>query len=201
MSQDRSGRDIVGRGVPGWRPAAALGLALALGACAASDPMEPMPDSLTIQRIKGQVAEIPPLTPVPGNVWPEQELERNAATMGDRDLLERAPTDNPPAPRRPIPRGSTTPPALLEQQGGIQPVPPLPNTAPSAPLRRAEEWERRTDGQVIHTPEGPAVTSGGGPGYRTYNMPGGGSGIAIPNGATTTLLGQDGTVRQVPTPR
>ncbi|MFB9969092.1 hypothetical protein ACFFMP_03075 [Pseudoroseomonas cervicalis] len=45
------------------------------------------------------------------------------------------------------------------------------------------------------------MTTGGGPGYSTYTTPGGGSGIAIPQGGTTTLLGQDGTVRQVPTPR
>jgi len=206
MSQDQSGGDIPGAGAFRWPRATVLGLTLALGACASAMPPEPMPESLTMLRITGRPVDVPPLMPVPGNVWPERELLREALTMGDRDLLESAPVDNPPPPRRPIPRGSSTPPGLLDQQGRssvpeVRPVPEEPRTPPYPPARPTPEWERRSDGQVIPTPQGPAVTTGGGPGYRTYNIPGVGSGVAIPNGATTTLLGQDGSVQQVPTPR
>ncbi|MDJ0388260.1 hypothetical protein QMO56_09055 [Roseomonas sp. E05] len=187
---------------------AALALLLGLGACAASftgERTEPIPASLTVQRVLGEPPGVQPLQPVPGNVWPEEDLERRTPTMSDPDLLQRAPMDAPP-PHRPIPSGSSTPPALLQQQGyRDNPYTPsaqqAPGAAPSAPIQRAEEREQRRDGQVIPTPEGPVVTSGGGRNYRTYNRPGGGSGIAIPNGASTTLLDADGTVRQVPTPR
>ncbi|HWX51275.1 MAG TPA: hypothetical protein VNZ61_24775 [Roseomonas sp.] len=185
--------------------ASALALLLGLGACASSITGErtaPIADSLTVQRVLGTAPEVPPLQPVPGDVWPSPEADENRPTLGNRDLLERAP-ENPPPPHRPIPRGpasgSSTAPDLLQPgtvvgntTGNVM-VPP-----PPAPDYRAPQ---RSDGRVIPTPNGPVVTSGGGRGYSTYNRPGGGSGIAIPQGAGTVLLDSDGTVQQVPTPR
>ncbi|WP_159999268.1 hypothetical protein [Roseomonas sp. 18066] len=176
--------------------ASALLLLLGLGACTAASftgPREPVPtDSLTAQRILGTPAEVPPLLPAPGNVWPTEEQPR--ATLGSPEIVPRAGDPVPPLARR----GSSTPPDLLAPGTDVSPaVRPYP-TAPMAPVAPLAP---RREGQVIPTPQGPAVTTGGGAGYSTYNTPGGASGIAVPQGATTTLLGQDGTVRQVPTPR
>lgn len=202
MSQvTRGGQARMGQG---------LGLALLLGlsGCAQSLTGEQVvvpSDSLTAQRILGADVAVPPLLPVPGNVWPEGEPER--ATLGSVDTPLRPdelqqPTAVPRANAPRAGRGSSTPPDLLDPgtpvgslpQGNFAP-PPIPGGGASALP------PRREDGQVIFTPNGPAVTTGGGPGYSTYNTPGGGAGIAIPQGGTTTLLGPDGTVQQVPTPR
>lgn len=170
---------------------------LALGACA-SNAIQVPGDSLTVQRITGQAVEVPPLMPAPGNVWPAPEPER--ATLAAPDVLGR-----PMEPLEPLPpastrgrRGSSTPPDLLAP--GVDPAAPPPiNPGPAGDVTPPQ---RRSDGRVIPVPGGPpAVITGGGPGYSTYTQPGGGSGIATPNGATTTLLGQDGSVRQVPNPR
>jgi hypothetical protein len=170
---------------------------LGLGACASNAITVPT-DSLTVQRVMGQPAEAPPLLPTPGNVWPAAEAER--ATMANTDLLTRPMDPNAPPPPRAGRRGSSTPPDLL--QPGTDPAPVSPGfSATPPPAENAPPPRRRAEGQVIPTPNGPAVTTGGGAGYRTYNAPGGGSGIATPENGSTTLLGTDGTVRQVPTPR
>lgn len=207
MSEVSSGRRI-GEGL---RPrdagrATILALLFGLGACASAitgERTEAIPASLTVQRVLGEPPGVEPLRPTEGNVWPEQDLERRAPTMNDRDLLQRAPFDAPPPPHRPTPYGSSTSPSLLEQPADprLPAARQLPSSEPTAPIERANGRERRSDDQVIPTPEGPVVTSGGGLNYRTYNRPGGGSGIAIPNGAGTVLMDADGTVRQVPTPR
>jgi hypothetical protein len=176
--------------------APALLLLLGLGACSAASftgPREPVPtDSLTVQRIMGAPAEAPPLLPATGNVWPTEEQPR--ATLGSPDIVPRPGDPAPPARAR----GSSTPPDLLLPGTDAAPSRAYPALPPASPVAPPPP---RRDGQVIPTPQGPAVTTGGGAGYSTYNTPGGASGIAIPQGATTTLLGQDGTVRQVPTPR
>ncbi|WP_419898170.1 hypothetical protein [Roseomonas sp. USHLN139] len=176
----------------------ALLLLLGLGACTSASftgPREAVPtDSMTVQRIMGAPAEVPPLLPAPGNVWPTEEQPR--ATLGSPEIVPR-PGDPTPMPA--TRRGSSTSPDLLAPGTEFPPVArPYPVMPPAAPVAPPPP---RRDGQVIPTPQGPAVTSGGGLGYSTYNTPGGASGIAVPQGATTTLLGQDGTVRQVPTPR
>jgi hypothetical protein len=173
---------------------AAVGTLAALAACAVR-PVEAPVDSLTVSRVMGHDIEVPPLLPQSGSVWPEQEGPRG--TIGNPDAATRpgelAP--NQPTPR--MRRGSSTPPDLF---------PPVTDTAPDlrppdAPPAPVYAPPARADGRVIPTPQGPAVTTGGGPGYSTYTMPGGASGIAIPQGGTTTLMDGNGTVRQVPTPR
>ena len=56
----------------------------------------------------------------------------------------------------------------------------------------------------MQTPGGPAVTTGpvGGTGAQTTILPGGDQGILIPNGnGTSTLIGPNGSVTTVPTPK
>lgn len=185
----------------------AVGALAALAAC--STQVEAPVESLTVARVMGQDVEVPPLLPIAGSVWPAEETPRG--TIGNPDAGIRPGQQQPPGLGNRTPpgyvappvvpgvrRGSTTPPDLLAQpepQPDMrQPdMPPIP-TQPARPPVRA-------DGRVIPTPQGPAVTTGGGAGYSTYTNPGGGSGIAIPQGGTTTMMDADGRVRLVPTPR
>lgn len=79
-------------------------------------------------------------------------------------------------------------PAIPRSELPVSPPPPLPP---------------RLEGAQVPRPGGPpAVLGPGTDRYRTFTVPGqDGQGVAIPQGATTTLIGPDGTVRQVPTPR
>lgn len=182
----------------------AIGALAALAAC--STQVEAPVDSLTVARVMGQPEDVPPLLPIAGSVWPNEEAPRG--TIGNPDAGMRPGQQPVTSLNRTSPgyvappivpgRGSGTPPDLLTQPQPTpalrQPdMPPYP-TEPARPRRRA-------DGRVIPTPQGPVVTTGGGAGYSTYTNPGGGSGIAIPQGGTTTLMDADGTVRLVPTPR
>lgn len=171
----------------------AVGALAALAACAGR-PLEAPVDSLTVARVMGQPVEVDPLLPVAGSVWPSAAEEGRRGTIGNPDAVIRPDqtTDRPP----PLRRGSSTPPALppvTDAYPGLrQPTPPpAPVYAPPA----------RADGRVIPTPQGPAITTGGGPGYATYTTPDGATGVAVPQGSTTTLMDADGRVRQVPTPR
>jgi hypothetical protein len=167
----------------------------ALAACGGSPALVPV-ESLTISRVMGQDVEVPPLLPQSGSLWPTEDTPRGTIGNPDAGLRQNQPMtneqmDTPPRVRR----GSSTPPYLppiTDAAPGLRPIAPSPAPVYPAPSR--------ADGRVIPTPQGSAVTTGGGPGYSTYTTPEGASGIAIPQGGTTTLL-QDGTVRQVPTPR
>jgi hypothetical protein len=180
----------------------AVGALAALAAC--STQAEAPVESLTVARVMGQDVEVPPLLPIAGSVWPSQESPRGTIGNPDAGLRPGQPMMQVPrsqglvAPPIVPGRGSGTPPDLLTQP---EPTPflrqPDPPPAPREPLRP----RTRADGRVIPTPQGPAVTTGGTEGYSTYTNPGGGSGIAIPQGGTTTLLDADGRVRLVPTPR
>ena len=176
--------------------AMALG-GLALLAACGSTPIQPPVDSLTVARVMGRDVEVPPLLPESGNsVWPSEDAPRG--TIGNPDARVR-PGEEQNLPRQ-TRRGSSTPPGINDAYAGpppglrpdLRPLNPAP--APLAPP------PPRADGRVIPTPNGPVVTSTGGPGYATYTSPEGATGIAIPQGGTTTLL-ENGRVRQVPTPR
>jgi hypothetical protein len=154
-------------------------------------------DSLTAMRVMGQDPGFDPLNYEPGTVWPAPSAETPRITLGNPDDVLRTP---PPAPPRepPVRRGSSSPPPPPSVSG----VPPVR----FVPLREvpAEPPPPRADGRVIPIPGGPpAVTTGGTPGgVQTFTVPGqGGAGVAVPQGATTTLIGPDGRVRVVPTPR
>ena len=76
---------------------------------------------------------------------------------------------------------------------------PLP---PQAASPNAPPPARNPAGQVVQTPGGPGVTTGGTSGYRTMTTPGGGSAIVVPNGnGTSTVIYSDGRIETIPTPR
>ncbi|MFT8244591.1 hypothetical protein [Roseomonas sp. BN140053] len=187
------------------------------------------PDSLTVQRITGQNLNAEPLLPEDGNVWPTEEPARTTLANPDQPqrqpplqapALERAarergsppqprilsdgpgpavPPEAAPNPRAPVPgtarRGSGTPPP-----GPLDPL--APPRVPAARGEPATPPAPRADGRVIPIPGGgPAVTSGGTGSYQTFTTPGGGSGLAVPQGPTTTLIGPEGQVQVVPSPR
>ena len=206
-----------------------LALLVALGGCGSTTGqfadglfaapwggMRPNPpgDSLTVARVRGVDAQpAPPLMPEAGNVWPAEEAPRatlanpDAALRGipsyrpsdGRQLDSMAPPPPEPAPRRNAAtrRGSSSPPpsALTEPELPrlASPQPGLPSLPPPpAP---------RTDGQVVLTPNGPVVTSGGTDRVQSYIAPGGGTGLITRDGPTAIITGPDGRVQAVPNPR
>jgi hypothetical protein len=171
----------------------AVGALAALAACAGR-PLEAPVESLTVARVMGHPVEVEPLLPVAGSVWPAASDESRRGTIGNPDAVIRPDqqTERPLPPRR----GSSSPPALppvTDAYPGLR-LPPMPAAPVYAPPARA-------DGRVIPTPQGPAVTTGGGPGYSTYTTPEGATGVAVPQGSSTTMMDADGRVRVVPTPR
>jgi hypothetical protein len=199
---------------------ASLALALILSGCGYKtwwnppftggyNPNLPVSDSENMHRVQGQEPPVPTLTTEPGDIWPGplkppptlQDLEATggltpqpeAPVPGSplsRSIGEPYPSPNPSA-------GSSTPPG--NAQPGLstpQPAPPLSSYAspPAAPPGR------NPSGQVLQTPRGPAVTTGGGPGYQTTISPGGGQSIVVPNGnGTSTVIHSDGRIETIPT--
>jgi hypothetical protein len=174
----------------------------------------------TVERV---VTGAPPgaatLQSEPGDVWPGPPPPR--ATLANPDAALRGiPEYDTPSRRNPVSelpgapppsagpaargvpsarRGSSTPPSLLDQPAPEaalpprQPLFPPPAPPPAAPPPRA-------DGQVIQTPSGPVVTTGGTDRVQSYVVPGGGAGTAVRQGNTTILIGPDGRVQSVPAP-
>jgi hypothetical protein len=69
---------------------------------------------------------------------------------------------------------------------------------PAAPPTIARE----PGGRIVNTPIGTGVTTGGGAGYQTMTLPGGGTAIVVPNGnGTSTVIKPDGTIQTIPTPK
>ena len=156
-------------------------------------PNRPPGDAPNMLRAEGQDVEQEPLTPEPGNVWPGpigpvptlQDLERE-------QNLQESPAQPPPHPAT---RGSSTPPGPASG-----PLPPGPAPRPVSPPTLPPATSPTT--QVLPTPNGPAVSTQTGNGVQTFSDPRGGTGIVVPNGnGTSTLIGPDGTVTTVPTPR
>lgn len=175
--------------------------------------------SLTVARLSGAPVEITPLTTEPGDVWPVPEAPR--ATLANPDAAMRGipsyrpgefdrpsgpagrsdwqPTDPPnPAPLPPgLRSGASSPPPQSPRQADLpQPrfaaPPALDNSPPS----------RRADGRVIMTPSGAAaVTTGGTDRVQSYILPGGGTGTAVTDGNTTTLIEPGGRIQAVPAQR
>lgn len=177
----------------------------------------------TIQRVRGVETPREPLQLEPGNVWPAEEAPR--ATLANPDAALRgvppyrpgeardparlrdddgrmrdpepradaAPADLRPPPRR---RGASSPPPpppLQPEPSRVEvlPVPPGGNASPS----------RRSDGQVVLTPGGPVVTSGGTDRVQGFTTPGGGGGVIHRDGGVTTVSPSGGIPQTFPTPR
>lgn len=149
-----------------------------------SAPNRPPGNAPNMLRVQGQDVEQEPLRPEPGNVWPGpiapeptlQDLERQQG-------LTEPPDHNS--------RGSSTPPgqATLPRPGPA----PRPVSRPELPPARPPSTQALPGG---------AVSNQTGNGVQTYTDPKGGMGIVVPNGnGTSTLIGPDGAVTTVPTPR
>jgi hypothetical protein len=170
------------------------------------NPNRPVGDSENLRRVTGRGVNIDPLLPEPGNVWPGPtpqdptlaDIERSQ-NSGQPLGAATAPatTDQPVVPHpqpRPYPPGSSTPPTAMAPVPPVAPLPrvpaPAPTQAPPPPL-------------TVQTPQGPARLNPGSGGVQTYTpATGGGMGIVVPNGnGTSTLIGPDGSVQTVPSPR
>ncbi len=140
----------------------------------------------------------------------EQRGPAPQARVGAEDLRGGPPPEAAPNPRAPVP-GTAAPgvpaPGARRRGSAGPPLPPLeagqPPLVPAYPGEPAIPPAPRLDGRVIPVPGGPpAVTSGGTGAYQTYTQPGVGSGIAVPNGTSSTILtGPGGVTTVVPTPR
>jgi hypothetical protein len=176
-----------------------------------SNPHFPAGDSENLRRVTGERVDVPPLTPEPGDIWPGplppsptlQDLEKQGVQPGVEQPVPGSPQFQPPptSQQGPTPppapaRGSSTPPG--SNQPGLPPPPapaarPPTNLAPPAPS---------PGGQIVQTPQGPGVVTGGSSGYKTITTPGGGTAIVVPNGnGTSTIIHSDGRIETVPTNR
>ena len=151
-------------------------------------------ESLTVQRIRGR-AEVPEtLRPEPGDVWPGEEAPRATLANPEEALRGIRPVDEP---RRP--RGSG---GFENAPGAAPPVVSPIFEAPTPPPRANRTDGATAPGQVFPATQGSSPTVGtGGSGRVQSTVSPDGSGIAIRDGATTTLIGPGGNVQQVPTPR
>lgn len=181
--------DFASRNWPGWggpRPGAPL-------------------DSLTAQRVRagGMTAEpTAQLRPEPGDMWPVAEAPRATLANPDEALRgvgnQRMGFADPATEARRPARGSSSPPPdplLLSPPDAprniVPPVVPMPEPPPR-PLR--------ADGVAIPTPSGPeTVTTRSGNVSTTLSPQG--PGVAIRDGATTTIIRPNRLPEQVPTPR
>jgi hypothetical protein len=204
---------------------ATLGLVLTLAGCGYQtwwnppfttgfQPYAPTGDAENLLRAKGDVVNVQPLTPQPGDVWPGpvppeptlQELEQQGNMQPASEQAEPGsplnrgavtPGQTPPSLPPEVSHGSSTPP------GSNQPsLTPLPRQRPVRPSPAPSIPPVPAPGQVVPTPSGPGVTTGGTQGYQTMTMPGGGTAIVVPNGnGTSTVIKSDGTIQTIPTPR
>jgi hypothetical protein len=188
---------------------APLGLLVLLGGCGSgfdtflsdtmpfsSAPNPPIGDSENLRRVRTEPATVPPLQPEAGNVWPGPPPPE--PTLAD---IQRQTNPLPPPNLTPVlPPGSSTPP---------QPVPnTVPGAVPNAQRGSAPALDSGAGAAAgtgfVQTPRGPAAITGGTPHYQTTAPPPGGTagGILVPNGnGTSTLIGPDGSVSTVPTPK
>lgn len=152
-------------------------------------PNRPTIDSPNARRVTGTGEEVEPLQTEPGNVWPGPLPPPRTMSDMQREM------GNPLPPiDAPMPRGSGFPPPAASPAALSAPratAPTLPPAAQPSPASR-----------VLQTPQGPATTVMGGNGVETFTLPGGRTGIVMPNAnGTLTLIGPDGTTQTIPAPR
>ena len=202
------------------RRIALISLALTLSGCGyktwwnspssgGSNPNMPFGDSENMLRVRGEEPAVEILTTEPGDIWPgplppaptlKDLVENGGVTSQPEQAVPGSPLNRGSAapPQSPNPAvGSSTPPG--NAQPGLATLPPAPPLSsyvapPVAPSSRGP------GGQIIQAPEGPAVTTGGGPGYQTTTTPGGGKSVIAPNGnGTSTVIQSDGRSETIPT--
>ena len=170
-----------------------------------SNPNLPLGNSENARRVLGEQVGVGPVLPEPGDIWPGPPPP--VPSLSDIEKLDNENPANPPAQTTPDlpdhrqPRGSSTPPG--NNQPGLPPLANPPVMPPFTPVTPAPGQPRT--GTTVQTPRGPSTITGGTNNYRTTTPPGGvggGQGILIPNGnGTSTLIGPDGSVTTVPTPK
>lgn len=177
-----------------------------------TNPNLPTGNSETMRRVLGSRVAPTPLRPENGDIWPGetkpeptlQELEQSTTVT---------PEPQQPALGSPLSRGTAPDgvPSLPPQGATGSSTPPMSNQpnvavppAVRAPARRPgpAPVARNPAGRIVNTPTGTGVTTGGGAGYQTMTLPGGGTAIVVPNGnGTSTVIKPDGGIQTIPTPR
>ncbi len=195
------------------RRLALIGLALTLSGCSGFgeflgdtfsygiNPNTPLGNSENMRRVSGVDTTNEPLTPEPGNIWPDvmaptptlQDLEKQGNDITAAPVpnaLPPAPAHRQPRPGSSTPPGSNQPPLAPELRIPPQAAPPV-SAVPPAPR----------PGQAVQTRGGTGVTTGGTSAYQTLSTPSG-TAIVVPNGnGTSTVIRPDGTVETIPSPR
>jgi hypothetical protein len=175
-----------------------------------TSPNSPTANSENTQRVLGHTANVAPISTEPGDIWPGPLPP--SPTLGDLESQNGGAAAEQPVPGSPLSRGiyppsmqqnpsrgsSTPPPGNQAVMPPVQTAPPLSSyAAPAVPPPAPS-----AGGKVVQTPSGPAVTTGGGPGYSTAIQPGGGQSIVVPNGnGTSTVIHADGRIETIPTPK
>lgn len=175
-----------------------------------SNPNRPRGQSETMNRVVGGQVAPAALRPENGDIWPGQtrpeptlqELEQSGSLTPEPQqpslgspLSRGTATDQAPTLPPQGATGSSTPPG--SNQPGVMRSPRVrPSGSPAAPVTNP----RAPGGQIVNTPTGTGVTTGGGAGYQTMTLPGGGTAIVVPNGnGTSTVIKPDGTIQTIPT--
>ena len=137
-----------------------------------SNPNLPPGSDETMQRVEDKPVTVAPLTPEAGNIWPGPMKE--IPTMQDLQQMNMRQLPPPNIPAAP-------PPMLFKNE--------LPNQSGAAT-------------QVYPAHPAPVIGHTNPNGVKTYTAPGGGQGIIVPNAnGTSTLIGPDGSIQTVPTPK
>lgn len=147
----------------------------------AFDPNRPPGMGENMARVAGRDADVEPLLPELGNVWPGPIPADPTLTDLQRQQSEASPppASTPYAPH-PQPRPSRAPSGGAGGSGSTGAPPPLFTQPSGAPLV-------------------PGASSGG---VTTATTPGGGTSIIVPNGnGTSTVIGPDGSTQTLPTPK
>lgn len=153
-----------------------------------ADPNAPSGSSENMLRVRSQQVAIEPLLPEPGNVWPGPPPPE--PTLAD---IQRQQNEQPVAPavvpalpdhRQPLPGGRMAVPGKAEA--------PFVPGAPGAPAGAG------SDGRAA----GPSGQPPGQPPVNAFRQAPGSGNIVIPNGnGTSTVIGPNGSVSTIPTPR
>ena len=167
-----------------------LGDVLRLG----GNPNRPSVDSPNARRVMGAAVMADPLESEPGNIWPGPLPPARSMSDMQREMGGSL----PPIDAAPSTRGSSSPPAPVATPAAL-PAARLPAAGPIAPQPAVQSMP---SSRVLQTPGGAATTSIGGNGVETFTLPGGRTGIVMPNAnGTLTLIGPDGTTQTIPAPR
>ena len=179
---------LAGCGTMIGNPADGLGDFLGNVISVRANPNRPVIDSPNARRVMGTEVVADPLEAEAGNIWPGPLPP--ARTMSD---LQREFGGTLPPIDAPNPRGSSSAPGPAATPAALPAARPLAPQPATQPIPA---------GRVLQTPGGLATTSIGSNGVETFSLPGGRTGIVMPNAnGTLTLIGPDGTTQTIPAPR